>query len=315
VAALAASAELEANRYQVACVLGVEQMRNVEGTVAADHLGAAAWRDREGQEAKFLWPHLFNRLLEEYQRRYGLDYRHLMAIAEKNFGNAKRNPNAQTRRWTFGDDSFTENDGANPVVEGQIRRQDCSQITDGAAAIILASEDYAAAWANKRGVSLTEIPFIAGWGHRTGAMSLQEKLDQATADDYLFPHVRGTVTDAWRRAELPGIDAVDAIELHDCFSITEYMLTEHFGLAEPGQAWKAIEGSVTSRTGDTPVNASGGLIGGGHPVGATGVRMLLDAFRQITGTAGDYQVEGAKTVQTMNIGGSATTSTSFVISK
>jgi acetyl-CoA C-acetyltransferase len=91
------------------------------------------------------------------------------------------------------------------------------------------------------------------------------------------------------------------------------MAIEHLGLTAPGEAWKAIEDGSIEIGGRLPVNPSGGLIGGGHPVGATGVRMALDAFKQVTDRAGDYQVEGAKTVQTLNIGGSTTTTVSLVV--
>ena len=91
------------------------------------------------------------------------------------------------------------------------------------------------------------------------------------------------------------------------------MAIEHFGITSPGQAWKAVEEGRVSMSGDIPVNPSGGLIGLGHPVGATGVRMLLDAQRQTIGAAGDCQVEGASTVATYNVGGSGTTNVSFVV--
>ena len=115
------------------------------------------------------------------------------------------------------------------------------------------------------------------------------------------------MTDAFRRAEIPGVGALDGIETHDCFSMTEYMAIDHFGITEPGESWKAVEDGELERDGAIPVNPSGGLIGVGHPVGATGVRMLLDAARQVTGQAGEYQVEGARTFATLNIGGSLTT--------
>jgi acetyl-CoA C-acetyltransferase len=91
------------------------------------------------------------------------------------------------------------------------------------------------------------------------------------------------------------------------------MAIDHLGLTAPGESWKAVEAGDIAMGGRLPVNPSGGLIGTGHPVGATGVRMMLDAFKQTTGSAGDYQVEGAKTVQTLNIGGSTTTTVSFVV--
>ena len=97
--------------------------------------------------------------------------------------------------------------------------------------------------------------------------------------------------------------------------MTEYMAIDHFGITAPGESWKAVEDGDLERDGAIPVNPSGGLIGVGHPVGATGVRMLLDAARQVTGQAGDYQVEGASTFATLNIGGSPTTTVSFVVTR
>ena len=93
------------------------------------------------------------------------------------------------------------------------------------------------------------------------------------------------------------------------------MAIDHFGLTEPGKSWQAIEDGVIELSGKLPINPSGGLIGGGHPVGATGARQLLDAYKQVTGTAGEYQVENAKRVATLNIGGSATTNVCFVVEK
>src|SRR5947209_4555443 len=101
----------------------------------------------------------------------------------------------------------------------------------------------------------------------------------------------------------------------DCFTPSEYLAIDHIGLTEPGQSWQAIENGDIANGGRMPINPSGGLIGGGHPVGASGVRMLLDAARQVSDAAGDYQVEGARTFGTLNFGGSTATTVSFVVSK
>ncbi len=127
-----------------------------------------------------------------------------------------------------------------------------------------------------------------------------------------MPHVRGAITDAWRRARIELHD-LDGVETHDCFTIAEYLALDHFGLAPPGQAWIAVEEGWIERGGRLPFNASGGLLGIGHPVGATGARMALDAVRQVTGAAGDCQIKAARTIQTLNIGGSCSTVVSFVI--
>lgn len=312
-AVLGAMTDIESGRYDLACVAGVELMRNVSGQQAAENLGAAIYVGEEAQDAKFIWPAMFSDLAEEYDRRYGLQYDHLAHISKINFDNARRNPNAQSRDWTFGDKSFTTDDVQNPVVEGWMRRQDCGQVSDGSAVVFLASEDRARTWAKANGRSLDSLPMIKGWGHTTAPMRMDTKLRDSADDEYMLPWTRKAITDAYRRADISGPEQLDAIETHDCFSVTEYMAIEHFGITAPGEAWKAVEDERIAFGGSLPVNPSGGLIGMGHPVGATGVRMLLDAAKQVSNSAGDYQVEDAKTVATYNVGGSGTTNCAFIV--
>ena len=312
IAVLVAMAEIEAGRYDCALVLGVEQERNVPGDQAARHLGAAAWVGHEGETAAFMWPHMFSRLADEYDARYGIDERHLSAIAELNFRNAKMNPKAQTRAWAHTPESFTADDVANPVIEGRIRRTDCSQITDGAVGVVLAGRRTAEAWATRCGVDLDDVPRILGWGHRTVGLPLGPKLKRSTDDEYVLPHVRQAILDAFGRAGVADISEIDGIETHDCFTPSEYAAIDHFGITAPGKNWQAIEDGTLERDGSMPMNPSGGLIGGGHPVGATGVRMVLDAANQVSGHAGATQVEGARTFATLNIGGSTATTVTFV---
>ena len=312
IAALMAMAEIEAERYDLACVVGVEEMRNMHGDQAAQHLGAAAWVGQESLDACFLWPRQFSDLADEYDRRYGIKHDHLAAIAQNNFANAKLNPNAQTRKWTFNEHSFSQHDEFNPVIEGRTRKQDCGQVTDGAATIFLASERYARDYVKRRDMTLAAIPRIVGWGHRTAPLRLADKLNASRDHEYVFPHVRQTIVDAMSRANL-NLEQINGWEIHDCFSMTEYMLIDHLGITPPGMSWQAIENVHIAKDGRYPLNPSGGLIGLGHPVGATGVRMLLDAYKQVTNSAGAYQVNNAKTFGTVNIGGSTTTTVSFIV--
>lgn len=310
---LTAMAEIEAGRYDCVLVLGVEEFKNLPGDVASQNQNAAAWQGHEDIDCKFMWPAAFGLVAQEYERRYGLDRKYLNRIAELNYGNAKRNPLAQTRKWQFDPLSFTDDDEANPVVEPGSRRQDCGQITDGACAVVLASAKFARTHASRLGSSLDALPRIAGWGHRNAGLKLKDKLERSRNATYVFPHVRQTIEDAWRRAGVVGIEAMSGIETHDCFTTTEYMAIDHLGLTAPGQSWQAVEEGRIERDGSCPVNMSGGLIGCGHPVGATGTRMLFDAAKQVTGTAGECQIEGAQRIQTLNIGGSCATVVSFVV--
>ena len=313
IAILAASAEIEAGRYGLALVLGIELMRNVPGERAAEYLGSAAWAGREAQEARYLWPYMFSQVADEYGERFGLDRAHLRGISENNFANAKRNPNSQTRGWKTDAAFFSDDDQANPPIEGSLRKADCGQVTDGAAAIFLASREVAEAYAKRRDIPMDSIPRIKGWGHSTAPLLYSTKVSGSRGQPYVFPTVRKAMMDALGRAGMADIYSCDGVEVHDCFSITEYMAIDHFGITPPGESWRAVEDGTIALGGKLPVNPSGGLIGLGHPVGATGVRMALDSWRQVTGNAGDYQVEGAKNFATFNVGGSATTSVSFVI--
>jgi acetyl-CoA C-acetyltransferase len=308
VATLAAMADLRSGNYDTALVVGVELEKTVPGDTAARHLGAAAWTGHEGADARFLWPSMFAQVADEYDRRYGLDDTHLRAIAQLNFANARRNPNAQTREWTV-PDPISDDDATNPEIEGRLRRFDCSQMTDGGAGVVLVTDNYLRDHPGAR-----PIARITGWGHRTVGLGLRQKLDRAADDVYVLPHVRAAVLDALRRAQL-SLDDLDGIEVHDCFTPSEYLAIDHIGLTGPGESWKAIENGEIEIDGRLPINPSGGLIGGGHPVGASGVRMLVDAAKQVSGTAGDYQVDNAKTFGTLNFGGSTATTVSFVVSE
>ncbi len=312
-AVLTAMAEIEAGRYGCVLVLGAEEFRNLPGNVASQNQNAAAWQGREGIDCTFMWPAVFGLLAGEYEQRYGLDRRYLNRISEINYGNARRNPLAQTRGWEFRDDSFSDDDQVNPVIEPGVRRQDCGQITDGACAVVLASGEFAAAHARARGARVGQLPRIQGWGHHNAGLRYRDKIERSKGQALVFPHVHDTIRDAFRRAGIEGVAALDGIETHDCFTVTEYMAIDHFGITAPGQAWQAVDSGLIEMGGKLPINPSGGLIGCGHPVGATGARMLVDAACQVSGQAARTQVEGARRFATLNIGGSCATVVSFVV--
>ena len=313
IAILAASAEIEAGRYDLALVVGVEQMKTVDPATGGDFLGTAAWYEREANGIEFPFPKLFGRLGDEYDRRYGLKDEHLAHIAAVNYSNAKRNPAAQTRNWYMSESHALRQSRYNAVIGGRIKASDCSQVTDGAVAIFLASDKYAREYARRRHLDLEKIPRILGWGHRTAPIEFDTKMAESRNNPYVLPHTRQAILDAFTRARVGSLEQIAGIETHDCFTTSEYMAIDHFGLTKPGESWKAVEEGVIELGGRMPINPSGGLIGAGHPVGATGVRQALDCFRQVTGAAGDYQVEDARKMAMLNIGGSGTTSCAFVI--
>ena len=315
IALLAASAEIEAGRYDLQCVVGIDQMKTVSASQGGAYLGTAAWYDQEAEGVEFPFPKLFGRLGDEYDKRYGLKDEYLAEISRLNYDNAKLNPNAQTRTWYMNKEHALCRTDDNPAVGGRIRIADCSQVTDGVAVVFLASREYAEKWAKGMGQKIEDIPRIKGWGHNTARLRFEDKVEESREAEYVLPHVRSTITNAWKRAGMSDVNDVDGIETHDCFTTSEYMAIDHFGITAPGDSWKAVEAGWLEIDGQHPINPSGGLIGAGHPVGATGVRQLLDGYLQVTGQAGAYQVEGAKNFQTLNIGGSGTTSCSFVIGR
>jgi len=313
IALLAASAEIEAGRYGLQAVVGIEQMKTVAADKGGDYLGTAAWYDQEAEGIEFPFPKLFGRLGDEYDERYGLKDEYLAEISRLNYDNAKLNPNAQTRTWYMNKEQALCRTDDNPAIGGRIRIADASQVTDGAVCVFLASREYAERYAKGMGKKLSEIPRLKGWGHNTARLRFDDKVAESKGNAYVLPHVRSTITSAWQRAGIEDVNGVDGIETHDCFTTSEYMAIDHFGLTAPGESWKAIEEGWLEIDGQHPINPSGGLIGAGHPVGATGVRQVLDSCLQVTGEAGAYQVDGAKNFQTLNIGGSGTTSVSFVV--
>ncbi|MCB1166416.1 MAG: thiolase domain-containing protein, partial [Leptospiraceae bacterium] len=202
----------------------------------------------------------------------------------------------------------------NAEVGGVLAITDCSQVTDGAALLVIANPSYAKDFASRKGKKLADYAMIKGWGHRVAPILFDKKMEESKEDPYLLPWTRKAVTEAYNRAGLD-INKIDVIETHDCFTSSEYAAISAFGLTGPGEEYKAIEDGNIDHSGKKPINPSGGLIGAGHPVGASGVRMALDLTKQVTGQAGEYQVDGAKNGIMLNIGGSATTNMTFVIGK
>ncbi len=307
-----AATKVRSGDYDVAIVIGWELMKTVETRVGGDYLGRAAYYEREGKGINLPFPKLFGRLADETLMKYPeLDEKRYMDALAKisaiNYENAKRNPLAQTRKWFMSyRQARTRGTETNPLVGGRLAVSDCSQVTDGAAVVVLCSEKFIA----ERGIK--ERPIIKGYGHRTAPLLFEKKMGDNQGSEYILPWTRQTVLDSYRRSGLT-VDDIDVFETHDCFTSSEYAAISAFGLTKPGKEYEAVESGLISFTGSKPINPGGGLIGCGHPVGASGARMLLDLYKQVTKTAGEYQVNGARNGIMLNIGGSATTNYVFVI--
>lgn len=314
VALEAAITKIRANDYDIAIVIGWELMKTVDAKIGADFLGRAALYEKEGKGVEFPFPKLFGKLVDEILNKYEIDEARLMKnlskIADINYSNAKRNSKAQTRKW-FMDKRQAENRGSqtNPTIGGKLAISDCSQVTDGAAMVVLASKSYVC-----DRVNYSEIPVVKGWGHRVAPMLFEKKIIDSNNSKYLLPWTRQAIEDAYNVAKLT-VEDIDVFETHDCFTSSEYIAISCFGITEPGKEYEAIEDGRIEFEGSSPINPSGGLIGCGHPVGASGVRMFLDIYKQVNNSAGDYQINNVTNGMILNIGGSATTNYAFIIGK
>ena len=311
----AAITKLRAGDYDVAVVVGWELMKTVDSKTGGTFLGHAAYFEEEAKGIDFPFPKLFGRLADALLEKYDVDEQRFMdALAEIsaiNYENAKRNPNAQTRKWFMNRAQARERGTeTNALVGGRLAISDCSQVTDGAAMVVLVSEKYA----REKQLDPETLPYVKGYGHRVAPMRFTDKLREAKYSPYILPWTRRAVEDAYARAGVT-VDDIDVFETHDCFTSSEYAAISAFGITEPGREYEAVEAGRIAFTGDKPINPSGGLIGCGHPVGASGVRMFLDIYKQVAGRAGMYQIPNARTAAMLNIGGSATTNYVFVLAR
>lgn len=307
VAVLTAAKLIAGGIHEVVLVVGVEQQKTMSPAAGAEVLGAAGDAQAESaQFGDFMFPKLFGRIAELYQQRYGLTESDLARVAVKNHAHARLNPLAQMRDSSLTMPSACAESNANPRLAPPLKATDCSPITDGAAAVVLCSERFAARRANCPRARLL------GFGHTTDFLALAKK------DAPQFSITTRAAQQAYDMANVKPAELQGA-EVHDCFSISEIIAYEVLGFAPRGEGAKLLASGATAlptMRGELgvgqpafslPVNAGGGLIGDGHPVGATGVRQVADVFRQITGTAGKYQIEGARRMLTFNMGGSFTT--------
>src|SRR5436189_84245 len=231
----------------------------------------------------------FGQIAQKYFQRYGDQSDALARIAAKNHKNGVSNPMAQMRRDLGYEFCRTVSD-KNPLVAGPLKRTDCSLVSDGAAAVVLA--DMQTALALKKAVAFR------------AAEQVNDFLPMSKRDILAF---EGPAL-AWQKALAASrltLDDLDLVETHDCFTIAELIEYEAMGLAPKGEGARAILEGWTEKDGRLPINPSGGLKSKGHPVGATGVSMHVLASMQVTGQAGDMQIPNAALAGIMNMGGAA----------
>ncbi|KAA1234417.1 acetyl-CoA acetyltransferase [Agrobacterium tumefaciens] len=279
---------IEAGRGRIALVVGAEKMTALPTAEVGEILLSACYRAEEANiPGGFAGQ--FGRIAQAYFQRYGDRSEELAMIAAKNHANGAVNPYAHMRK-DFGFDFCNTVSDKNPYVAGPLRRTDCSLISDGAAAIILADEETAA--------TLNRAIGFRGRKHVNDIMALSRR------DPLAFEGARR----AWTGSlELAGatLDDLSFVETHDCFTIAELIEYEAMGLAKPGEGYRVVQDGTALKTGRLPINPSGGLKSKGHPVGATGVSMHVMAAMQLMGEAGDMQIPNASLAGVFNMGGTA----------
>jgi len=280
---------IESGRGRIALVIGAEKMTALPSREVPAVLLSGCYRKEEDNPQGFAG--IFGRIAEEYFRRHGDHREELAMIAAKNHANGVHNPYAHVRKALDADFCNTVSD-RNPLVAGPLRRTDCSMVSDGAAALVVADEETAATLARA-------IRFRA----RTRVNDL---LPLSRRDPIAFEGARH----AWDKARAEAgitLEDLSFVETHDCFTVAEMLEYEAMGLARPGEGWRVIREGVTQRNGKLPVNVSGGLKAKGHPLGATGVSMHVMAAMQLMGEAGDMQLPAAELAGVFNMGGAAVT--------
>jgi acetyl-CoA C-acetyltransferase len=296
----AAATAIAAGEHELVLAVGAEKMRDVtpRGSLVARTANLTHPTLAKGRTA----PGQFALLANRYMDEYGYTVEDLAGVAVKNHAHAASNPIAHYRNPVTVDEVLEA-----PRVAEPLGVLDCTPTTDGAAAVVLAPREWAERHAERYAV-IEAISLAVGDGYYSGFY-------HAGFSDYLgFSVTREAAARAYAQA---GVDSpreqLDVVECHDCFTVTELVNYEDLGLCGRGEGGRLLAEGATTSGGDTPVNLSGGLQACGHPVGATGVRMIKEIADQVTGRAGERQVEGARRGAAHTLGGPGVASCVAVI--
>jgi acetyl-CoA acetyltransferase len=297
-AVLSVIQKLQLGLGETGIAVGYEKMRDAEGKMDGKLIGKVLGYfshpdEREGKV--FVFPHIFAEVMRDYMAEYGVTERQLAAIPVQEYANAKFNPCAQMSKVQITLDQATTIEGINRyVVDGlPLKTYDCSQISDGYAALILATEEGLL----RLGVPKSACVEIAGWGQATDPI-------RKAGRDVLRPAGANRAMRAAYAMAGASPEDVNVAEIHDCFSVMGAIGTEVIGKAEPGKGARYWVEGKASPSGECAINTSGGLIAKGHPIGATGIAMIGWSAQQLLGKApAELQVKDPKLAATFNIGG------------
>ncbi len=307
-------------RLENMCATGSEAMRNAAYAVASGAydlvmaVGVEKLKDSgfsgltgsgppgDGTESGMTAPANFSLLAPAYAEKYGVDLETmrdvLTRIAYKNHYNGARNEKAQFQR-----EVPVEKINSSPKIAGMLGIMDCSGVSDGAAAAVICRAEDAHKY-NDNPIFIKALSFVAG------------PAEGAKRQDYdftTFPEVVESARDAYKQAGIQDArEQISMAEVHDCFTPTELVLMEDLGFSPRGQAWKDTMDGRFDLDGDQPINPDGGLKSFGHPIGASGLRMMYEMWLQLRGEAGERQIADPKLGLTHNLGGAPGRCVSFV---
>lgn len=297
-AAIAACADALQCSADVTLAAGAEVETNVSGRKGVEYMSYAAHYEREREREFALFPWMFGRRAQAWKAAFGGSDEDTGRVVVKAYANAKRNPKAcQQDRAPSLVEASTASPGNRTFLKDEalhdhIRMLDCTDFTDGGSAVILANEDGL----RRLGISRSDCTEILSIGHTVRALG-------AETDPTRLVNVAHAAGLAYRDAGI-GPGDVGLAEVHDCFSITELQLMEALGFCDLGQAGALLRDGATELGGRLPVNTGGGLLGFGHPIGATGIKQVVEIWRQLQGRCGDYQVAHApQHAVSANLGG------------
>jgi len=291
---------IKSGRLDVVAAGGVEKMTDVPSNIATVALMGAGDEEWEGFYGA-TFPALYALMARRHMLEYGTTEEQMAMVAVKNHHNGTMNPNAQYQKEITVEDVMN----STPVAE-PLKLLDCSPITDGAAVVILASEEKAKKISKESG---KEIIWIEGSGQASDTLALHDR--------DAFSKTKAAILAgkmAYEQANVKPTD-IDFAEVHDCFTIAEIMALEALGFCGFGEGGKITENNETALNGRIPINPSGGLKAKGHPIGATGIAQAIEATLQLRGEAGKRQIKNAECGLTHNVGGTGATCVVHIFKK
>lgn len=272
---------LMSGAYQNVLVVGVEKMTDMQASQVSSALMGAG--SEEERKAGLTFPALYALMAKAHMHKFGTTRRHLAEVSVKNHLHASLNHKAQFPFEVSVDQVLNGSQVSSPFT-----LFDSSPITDGAAAVVLSTQDSPGVFITGSAVSSDTI----GLAQRESLLEIQATKEASQK--------------ALQQAGME-IKDVNVAEVHDCFTIAEILAMEDLGFCAKGEGGPFLESQATRLGGKMPVNTSGGLKACGHPVGATGVKQIVEIAEQLMGKSGKRQVEGAKTGLTQNVGGTGAT--------